>query len=263
MSPAVTRRTHSSIRTGEAEVNWIRRFILCHNQRHPKEMGTRSVEALLTHLAVEDYAAASTQHQALAARRFRSCGALDRELTAPIQALRAKEPQHLPAVLTNDEVHRVIAQRSGVAQLIARLLHGSGLRLLEALRLRVKDIDFERRAIIARDTEGNEDRVTTLPESVVEPLKEHLLRVKRLHEENLTNSYGSVHLSDALERNYPTPSANGPGNMSSPPNACLLTSAAETNKQAPPIGRSRGWNRIHPDRSPISVLVGLYHLLVV
>ncbi len=199
----VIRRKHYSIRTEEAYVNWIRRFILFHNKRHPKEMGAQEVEAFLTHLAVEEHVAASTQNQALAALLFLYREVLGRELDAPIQALRAKESQHLPAVLTKDEVRRVIAQLSGIYQLIAQLLYGSGLRLLEALRLRVKDIDFERRAIIVRDTKGDEDRVTMLPESVVEPLKEHLLRVKRLHEEDLANGYGSVYLPDAVERKYP------------------------------------------------------------
>jgi integron integrase len=109
-------------------------------------------------------------------------------------------------VLTKEEVRRVIAQLSGVHQLLAKLLYGSGLRLLEALRLRVKDLDFERRAIIVRDTKGNEDRVTMLPDSLVEPLKEHLQRVKRLHEEDLAKGYGSVYLPDALDRKYPNAS---------------------------------------------------------
>ena len=206
----VIRRKHYSIRTEEAYVNWIRRFILFHNKRHPKEMGAQEVEAFLTHLAVEEHVAASTQNQALAALLFLYREVLGRELDAPVQALRAKESQHLPAVLTKDEVRRVIAQLSGIYQLIAQLLYGSGLRLLEALRLRVKDIDFERRAIIVRDTKGDEDRVTMLPESVVEPLREHLLRVKRLHEEDLANGYGSVYLPDALERKYPNAAREWP-----------------------------------------------------
>ena len=125
------------------------------------------------------------------------------EIDTPIDSVRAKPSQHLPEVLTKDETRQVIAQMSGIYQLQAKLLYGSGLRLLECLRLRVKDLDFERRAIIVRDTKGNQDRVTLLPDSVVEPLKEHLLRVKRLHQEDLAKGCGAVYLPDALDRKYP------------------------------------------------------------
>jgi len=197
------RRKHYSIRTEEAYVNWIRRFILFHGKRHPKDMGAAEVEAFLTHLATEGHVSASTQNQAFSALLFLYRKVLHRELDAPVHALRAKESRHIPAVLTREEVRQVIAQLSGVYQLQARLLYGSGLRLLECLRLRVKDIDFQRRAITVRDTKGNEDRITMLPDSVIEPLKEHLQRVKRLHEEDLAKGYGSVYLPDALDRKYP------------------------------------------------------------
>ena len=129
----------------------------------------------------------------------------------PIDAVRAKPSQHLPEVLTKDEARQVIAQLSGIYQLQAKLLYGSGLRLLECLRLRVKacpersrrDLDFERHAITVRDTKGNEDRVTMLPDSVIEPLKEHLLRVKRLHQEDLARGGGAVDLPDASDRKFP------------------------------------------------------------
>jgi integron integrase len=202
----VLRLKHYSIRTEEAYVNWIRRFILFHGKRHPQEMGAPEVEAFLTHLAVEGQVAASTQNQAFSALLFLYRDVLHLDLDAPIRALRAKESQHLPAVLTKDEARRVIAQLSGVYQLQAKLLYGSGLRLLECLRLRVKDLDFERRAMIVRDTKGNEDRVTMLPDSLVELLKEHLQRVKRLHQEDLAKGYGAVYLPDALERKYPNAS---------------------------------------------------------
>ncbi len=188
------RLKHYSIRTEDAYVNWVRRFIVFHNMRHPQEMGAAEVEAFLTHLAVEQHVSASTQNQAFSALLF-----MYREVLH-------KESRHIPAVLTKDEVRQVIAQLSGVHQLQARLLYGAGLRLLECLRLRVKDIDFERRAIIVRDAKGDEDRVTVLPESVIEPLKEHLLRVKRQHEEDLARGYGSVYLPDALQRKYPNAS---------------------------------------------------------
>lgn len=199
----VIRLKHYSIRTEDAYVNWIRRFILFHGKRHPQEMGAKEVEAFLTHLAVEGHVSAATQNQAYSALLFLYREVLRRELDAPVQALRAKESRHLPAVLTKEETRQVIAQLSGVYQLQAKLLYGAGLRLLECLRLRVKDLDFERRAIIVRDTKGNEDRVTMLPDSVVEPLKEHLLRVKRLHEEDLAKGLGAVYLPDALDRKYP------------------------------------------------------------
>jgi len=128
---------------------------------------------------------------------------LHRELDYPIDSVRAKPSQHLWEVLTKDEARQVIAQLSGIYQRQAKLLYGSVLRLLECLCLRVKDLDFERRAIIVRDPKGNEDRVTVLPDSVIEPLKEHLLRVKRLHQEDLARGGGAVYLPDALERKYP------------------------------------------------------------
>jgi integron integrase len=197
---------HYSIRTEEAYVNWIRRFILFHAKRHPKEMGGPEIEAFLTHLAIEEHVAASTQNQALSALLFLYREVLHQELDYPIAAVRAKESQHLPAVLTKDEARRVIAQLSGIYQLQAKLLYGSGLRLLECLRLRVKDLDFERRALIVRDTKGDEDRVTMLPDSLVEPLRDQLQRVRRLHEEDLAKGLGSVYLPDALDRKLPNAS---------------------------------------------------------
>ena len=197
------RTKHYSIRTEEAYVNWVRRFILFHGKRHPKEMGGPEIEAFLTHLAVEGHVSASTQNQALSALLFLYRTVIHLELDYPIDSVRAKPSQHLPEVLTKDEARQVIAQMSGIYQLQAKLLYGSGLRLLECLRLRVKDLDFDRRAIIVRDTKGNEDRVTMLPDSVIEPLKEQLLRVKRLHLEDLAKGGGAVYLPDAPDRKFP------------------------------------------------------------
>jgi integron integrase len=202
---------HYAIRTEQAYVDWIRRFIRYHDNRHPRDLNGAAVAAFLTYLAVDQHVAASTQNQALAALLFLYREVLQQELLYPIDTVRAKESQHLPAVLTKEETRRVIAQLSGLYQLLAKLLYGSGLRLLEALRLRVKacpersrrNLDFERRAIIVRDTKGDEDRVTMLPDSLVEPLREHLQRVKRLHEEDLAKGYGAVYLPDALERKLP------------------------------------------------------------
>jgi integron integrase len=197
------RTKHYSIRTEEAYVNWVRRFILFHGKRHPKDMGGPEIEAFLTHLAVEGHVSASTQNQALSALLFLYRMVLHQELDYPIDAVRAKPSQHLPEVLTKDEARQVITQMSGIYHLQAKLLYGAGLRLLECLRLRVKDLDFYRRAVIVRDTKGNEDRVTMLPDSVVEPLKEHLQRVKRLHQEDLAKGDGAVYLPDALDCKYP------------------------------------------------------------
>jgi integron integrase len=196
------RLKHYSIRTEQAYVNWIKRYILFHNIRHPKEMGNSEIEVFLTHLAVKENVAASTQNQALSALLFLYREVLRQEL-GPIDALRAQKPKRLPTVLTREEVHRVLAQLSGTRRLMAQLLYGSGLRLMECMRLRVKDVDFGQHQIVVRDGKGNRDRVTMLPESLVTPLQEHLLRVKRLHDEDLARGHGAVYLPYALERKYP------------------------------------------------------------
>jgi site-specific recombinase XerD len=152
------RLKHYSIRTEEAYVNWIKRYIYFHNVRHPAEMGASEVQAFLTHLAVKENVAASTQNQALSALLFLYRQVLNQDL-GPIDALRAKKPKRLPTVLTRDEVHCVFAHLSGVSLLMARLLYGSGLRLMECLRLRVKDLDFDYRTITVRDGKGEQDRV--------------------------------------------------------------------------------------------------------
>jgi len=197
------RLKHYSIRTEESYVSWIRRYILFHNKRHPLEMGVPEIQAFLTHLAVDRKVAASTQNQALSALLFLYREVLKKDLDGPIDALRASKPRRLPTVLTREEVRRVITQLSGTHQLMAKLLYGSGLRLTECLRLRVKDIDFAQRAIIVRDGKGQEDRVTILPDSVIAPLQEYLQRVKCLHEEDLAKGYGAVYLPFALKRKYP------------------------------------------------------------
>ncbi len=199
----VIRRKHYSIRTEEAYVLWIKRFILFHGKRHPKEMGASEIETFLTHLAVDLNVAASTQNQALNALLFLYREVLQQDLDLPIRAVRAKRPKRLPTVLTREEVHQVLTQLSGTHRLLAQLLYGSGLRLLECVRLRIKDIDFAQRQIIVRDGKGMQDRVTILPESLIEPLQEHLQCIKRLHQEDLKRGYGSVYLPYALERKYP------------------------------------------------------------
>lgn len=197
------RLKHYSIRTEEAYVDWIKRFILFHNKRHPREMGTPEIEHFLTHLAVEQNVAASTQNQALAAILFLYRQVLKQELDTPINSIRAKQPKRLPVVLTPHEVNLILRHLSGTHRLMAQLLYGSGLRLMECVRLRVKDVDFAHHAIIVRDGKGEQDRVTILPDSLCALLQEHLQRVKRLHDQDLARGSGAVYLPYALERKYP------------------------------------------------------------
>jgi site-specific recombinase XerD len=157
------------------------------------------IEAFLTYLAVNENVAASTQNQALSALLFLYRQVLHKDL-GPIDALRAKKPKRLPTVLTKEEVRHILDCVAGTHQLMAKLLYGSGLRLMECLRLRVKDLDCAQRAIIVRDGKGEKNRVTMLPDSLIAPLQEHLQRVKRLHEEDLARGYGDVYLPNALER---------------------------------------------------------------
>ena len=186
--------------TEQAYVGWIKRYIHFHDVRHPSEMGAPEVEAFLTHLAVKEHVAASTQNQALSALLFLYREVLHQEL-GPVDALRAKRPQRLPTVLTKDETLRLIGCLSGTHQLMAKLIYGSGIRLMECLR--VKDLEFERRALIVRDGKGAQDRVTVLPDTLVPLLQEHLQRVKALHEQDLAQGYGAVYQPDALARKYP------------------------------------------------------------
>jgi integron integrase len=197
------RLKHYSIRTEQAYVDWVRRFILFHGKRHPKEMGAAEVEAFLTHLAVRGKVAASTQNQARSALLFLYKEVLGQQLPWLDDVEQAKRPQRLPVVLTHAEVKAVLDRLSGTHRLMANLLYGTGVRLMEGMRLRVKDIDFERREILVRDGKGGKDRVAPLPLTLVEPLRSHLARVRSLHEEDLHAGYGAVYLPDALERKYP------------------------------------------------------------
>jgi len=200
------RRKHYSIRTEQAYVSWIRRFILFHNKRHPRDMGAPEIEAFLTHLAVERRVAASTQNQALSAILFLYREVLGIELDLPLRSVRAKRPQRLPTVLTHEEALRVITCLSGTHQLMAKLLYGSGLRLMECVRLRVKDLDFDQHVITVRDGKGAKDRITVLPDTLITPLQEHLQRVQLIHQQDLADGYGSVYLPYALDRKYPNAS---------------------------------------------------------
>jgi integron integrase len=194
---------HYSIRTEEAYVQWSRRFILFHHKRHPSSMGADEVNAFLTHLAVEDNVSVSTQNQALSALVFLYKNVLDDPLPWLSDVVRARRPRRLPIVLTRDDVRRILAELEGRPKLIAAILYGTGLRLLEALRLRVKDIDFVTRIILVREGKGDVDRRTMLPRPVIEPLHEHLIGVRRLHEADLEAGLGEVWLPHALGRKYP------------------------------------------------------------
>lgn len=196
------RRRHYAIRTEEAYLNWIKRFILFHNKQHPKEMGSQEIEQFLTHLAVNQHVSPSTQNQALAALLFLYQQVLHQELEQPIDAVRAKKKQRLPVVMNKDEVKRVIALLSDPYQLMAQLLYGSGLRLMECVRLRVKDIDFDRCQVIVRSGKGNQDRDTILPDSLHLSLQRQLRYAKTLHQNDLEQGYGAVYLPYALERKY-------------------------------------------------------------
>lgn len=192
------RKRHYSIRTEEAYLQWVRRYIQFHGRRHPAGLGAPELEAFLTHLAVGRNVAASTQNQALSAILFLYRDVLGQQLPWLDGVTRAKKPARLPVVLTPLEVQQVLELLPGTHALMGRLLYGSGLRLMECVRLRVKDVDFARREIVVREAKGNKDRVTMLPQAVVEPLQRHLQRIRLLHEEDLLAGHGRVWLPHAL-----------------------------------------------------------------
>jgi len=194
---------HYSIRTENTYSQWIRRFILFHGKRHPAQMGEPEVAAFLTHLAIERRLAPATQNQALNALVFLYKAVLDKPLLKIQGVVRAKRPQRLPVVLTPDEVGAILRELQGINWLIGCLQYGSGLRVMESVRLRVKDIDFGHRAIIVRDGKGHKDRVTTLPDELIVPLKRHLAGRRTEWERDGVLGHGSVHLPYALDRKYP------------------------------------------------------------
>ncbi|MGA9664896.1 MAG: integron integrase [Gallionella sp.] len=194
---------HYSIRTEQTYLDWIKRYIYFHGKHHPKDMGSRDIEAFLTHLAVAGKVAASTQNQAKSALLFLYREVLEIQLPWLDNITQAKAPKRLPVVLTVGEVQAVLSRLSGTHALIASLLYGGGMRLMEAVRLRVKDVEFARREIIVREGKGFKDRVTMLPEAVSTPLKAHPVKVRALHEEDLAQGYGEVYLPFALDKKYP------------------------------------------------------------
>ncbi|MGC2458442.1 MAG: integron integrase [Gallionellaceae bacterium] len=224
---------HYSLRTEKTYVDWIKRFIWFHGKRHPREMGASEVEAFLSHLAVARSVSASTQNQAKSALLFLYKEVLQVELPWLDNVTQAKVPKRLPVVLTREEVRAVLTPMDGTMWLIASLLYGSGLRIMECLRLRVKDADLGKGEILVREGKGFKDRVTMLPASLVQPLKDHLVRVKALHEEDLKTGHGEVYMPFALARKYPN------------------------------AGRSWGWQYVFPSRNlsvdPLSGVIRRHH----
>jgi len=197
------RTRHYSYKTEEAYVGWIRRFILFHNKRHPSEMGEPEIGQFLSGLARDAHVSASTQNQALNALLFLYHKVLEKEIGLLQGVVRAKRPGRLPVVLSKEEVKRVLSGMTGVPWVMAMLLYGAGLRLMECCRLRVKDIDFARNQIVVRAGKGDKDRYTVLPAAVKEPLLRHLQAVRRQHDEDLRKGLGRVALPNALDRKYP------------------------------------------------------------
>jgi integron integrase len=199
----VIRRKHYSFRTEQIYLGWIRRFILFHGKRHPGDMAEAEVTDFLTSLARDGNVAASTQNQALSALLFLYKEVLKQEIGWLDGVERAKRPVRLPVVLTRDEVRKIFAHLHGTHRLMAGLLYGSGLRLMECVRLRVKDVDFGYAHVVVRDGKGGKDRITMLPINLARPLERHLEKTKAQHEEDLEAGLGSVYLPTALERKYP------------------------------------------------------------
>lgn len=196
------RSRHYSRRTEQTYCQWVKRFIFFHHVRHPAEMAEPEMNQFLTHLAVKEHVSASTQNQALSALLFLYRHVIGREVGDLGEVIRARKPTHLPVVMTRDEVKSVMTNLTGDKWLMASLMYGSGLRLMECLRLRVQDIDFFRNEILVRDGKGAKDRITMLPESLNNPLQEHLKRVKMIHERDLAGGWGRVQMPTALDRKY-------------------------------------------------------------
>lgn len=197
------RAKHYSLRTEHAYLNWIRRFILFNGKRHPRELGAAEVASFMTHLAVDRRVSASTQNQALGAILFLYRQVLETKLPWLDNIVRARPSEHLPVVLTRREVQALLSHVEPDIHLIAQLLYGSGLRLMEALRLRIKDVDFEYRQVVVRDGKGRKDRVTVLPEAIDAALQTHLRSVRKQHAWAMQQGFGGVALPGALAAKYP------------------------------------------------------------
>jgi integron integrase len=198
------RTRHYSRRTEQTYLAWVRRYILFHSKKHPSSMGAQEINAFISHLALQEKVAASTQNQALSAIVFLYRHVLHLELDqVALGAVRPRKPKRVPTVLSKQEVKKVIDHMDGVFRLLAQLMYGSGLRLMEVLHLRVKDLDFANHQIVVRDGKGANDRVTMFPDTLLEPLRLHLEHVKALHKKDLFDGYGMVYLPDALDKKYP------------------------------------------------------------
>jgi integron integrase len=197
-----------SKRTEESYIQWIKRFIVFHGKRHPRDMGTDEIEAYLNHLAEEKKVSASTQNQAKSALHFLYKEVLEHDLPAMENLIKVKATKTLPVVLTKHEVQSILSNLDGTMWLLVSLLYGSGLRIMECLRLRVADIDFARLEILVRDTNGYKNRITLLPASLVEPLKAHLQNVQLLHAEDLTKGFGETIMPVGLVKKYPDAGKN-------------------------------------------------------
>jgi len=200
---SVIRTMHYSYKTEQAYIDWIRRYICFHHKRHPSDMGAEEISTFLTHLAVKENVAASTQNQALCAIVFLYKRVLKIDLPQFDDLVWAKKPKKLPVVFSPYEVKCILNKLAGMHWLMAMILYGAGLRLSECLRLRVKDIDFAYKQLTINNAKGDKDRVTMLPEAVIKPLQEHLEYVRLLFEKDLHDGYASVELPFALQRKYP------------------------------------------------------------
>ncbi|RLD05485.1 MAG: integron integrase [Chloroflexota bacterium] len=204
---AQLRTRHYALSTEKTYTSWVRKYILFHDKRHPKTMGAKEINAFLTHLALEKKVAPSTQNQALSAILFLYRYVLNIEFPQNVLIYsRPKNRKHVPTVLSKNEAKAIIQQMDGIYRLMTQIMYGSGLRLMEILRLRVKDLDFANRQIIVRDGKGGDDRFTIFPNLLMEPLRLHLNQVKAIHEKDLFEGYGTVYLPYALERKYPNAS---------------------------------------------------------
>ena len=194
-----------SPRTEKTYLHWVREYILFHNKRHPKEMGVAEINQFITHLVVERKASASTQNQAISAILFLYRYILNIDLDqSALGFIRPKKGKRVPTVLSKDEARAIIANMNQPYKLMAQIMYGSGLRLMECLRLRVKDIDFDNHRILVFDGKGGDDRVTMLPDSIIAPLRQHLEHVNAIHKKDLANGFGSVYMPYGLDKKYPS-----------------------------------------------------------
>ena len=196
------RTKHYSYRTEQTYKDWIKRYILFHGKRHPKDMGEAEIRAFIAHLAAERKVAVSTSNQALSAILFLYRTVLQMDVQLPPDLSKASRPKRLPTVLTHAEAMQIIGRMRGASRLMAKIMYGSGLRVMECMRLRVKDLDFDNRQIVVRGGKGDDDRLTILPESIIPELKQMLQDVKALHEKDLAEGYGETILPNALDVKY-------------------------------------------------------------